>query len=411
MLFPRGSRLCVQVGLALWIGGCTSAEESTPGGVLEVLTGPAGVVLYEETDSVGPGFSLFEAAVLEGPDVPAPIRSVEVLAGWTFCAYAGESWELGQAEGQLCVGASVDTSANVLQEFVEPRVVEAYHDGTTVASVKQRSLVVDFTPLAVGIAEWSGGVVSVELQPGWSVSLWEQSGYQGAHRCLSWLDGTAQMVPKSWVDGTRSVGVHHGPLCGPIEGGTQPTEPEPALAPGDVALAVPDPVGPIGKDDGDAYTLACGENQALIGIEGRSGGKVYRLQPVCADLVIEEDPTGAYAMVPEGSALGDWAGGGGGDPFVSSCPDGEVVVGVHGGVDDELKQLGLTCAAMPLVDAGDGWAVEAAGAHDLEGFGGSRGDAFSLRCAERAVAVGFDVQSRGHVYQVEVLCSEVDVVL
>lgn len=91
-----------------------------------------------------------------------------------------------------------------------------------------------------------------------------------------------------------------------------------------------------GGSGGGWYDVACDYNKVAIGIYGRSGSYVDQVGLVCAPLK-ENGDLGPYST----SAT---AGGLGGGPFYTLCPDGQALVGLQGRSGSYVDQLGIQCA-------------------------------------------------------------------
>jgi hypothetical protein len=77
-----------------------------------------------------------------------------------------------------------------------------------------------------------------------------------------------------------------------------------------------------GGEGGGANELLCGLGEAVVGLQGRSGDLVDAIGPVCANTVTWTD----LSFFPE-THDGPVAGGGGGGPYRTMCPRGQLLVG------------------------------------------------------------------------------------
>lgn len=96
------------------------------------------------------------------------------------------------------------------------------------------------------------------------------------------------------------------------------------------------------------FSLHCPSGKFLVGVEGRAGKFVDRIQLECAELrrddaVWKSDATSSTRSV----------GGTGGEPFTMRCPAGTVVQGLQGRAGWQLDSLGIRCVEIDrLVDDG-----------------------------------------------------------
>ena len=130
--------------------------------------------------------------------------------------------------------------------------------------------------------------------------------------------------------------------------------------PADLTYCCPSPLGPFGGGAG-TFSDPCPAGSALMGIVGRSSGRLDRIQPVCAELFMTVDlrvGENAYPVIREAPVLGAVHGGTGGTAFDDRCPDGDVVIGVRGGTDElggTLTGIGLSCGTVRVMRAGLSW--------------------------------------------------------
>jgi hypothetical protein len=123
-----------------------------------------------------------------------------------------------------------------------------------------------------------------------------------------------------------------------------------ALATGTPAIAVPYPSGIIGGRGGEPFTVACPAHEGLIGFHARTSQSVNALLPLC----------GSAAWTSYGHVA--WAGGDGGAPKVTRCPQGQFVkaMTVATTTGDSrsgyIDSIGLTCTGgtRQCLDTGEG---------------------------------------------------------
>jgi hypothetical protein len=94
-----------------------------------------------------------------------------------------------------------------------------------------------------------------------------------------------------------------------------------------------------GGSGGSSYTLSCGRDQALVGIKGKEGTYVDRVQGVCAQINID------------GSWQGDTtttgtAGGVTNNNFNLTCPTGQAVTEITGKSGWYIDKLKVRCGAL-----------------------------------------------------------------
>lgn len=90
----------------------------------------------------------------------------------------------------------------------------------------------------------------------------------------------------------------------------------------------------VGGTGGQKFTLACPDETVLVGVTGRKGAVVDRIQGLCGKP--GEDNTAAVATVRA-------AGGTGGEEFREVCPAGQVVVALTGRYGQLVNSVELEC--------------------------------------------------------------------
>lgn len=122
-----------------------------------------------------------------------------------------------------------------------------------------------------------------------------------------------------------------------------------------------------GGSGGTFYSLSCGSDKALVGIDGRADNLVDRVQGLCVQINYD------------GSWQGNWtttgtAGGSGGTSYGLRCPSGSAVTGLTGYAGSYLNKLTVKCQGLST----DG---SAAGSVSFSRtVGGSGGNWFTLGC-------------------------------
>jgi hypothetical protein len=150
-----------------------------------------------------------------------------------------------------------------------------------------------------------------------------------------------------------------------------------------------------GGDDGDPFQLICPTNHVAVGLEGSSGSRVDSVRIVCRELLedgrLGEEPH----KTPEAGEAND-------NPFSTSCPDGEAIVGVRGREGGDIDAIGIDCApVVPWVDEGRGRDP------GEELFGGSGGRAFFDLCSRGFFVAEIAGQHARIIHGVQLRCDRV----
>jgi hypothetical protein len=125
-----------------------------------------------------------------------------------------------------------------------------------------------------------------------------------------------------------------------------------------IGLCCPSSAGGYGSGAGTAFTEACPAGTVLMGIAGRAGFGLDRLQPICAALTLETDrearPEFAYSVRRGAAMLGTARGGTGGTAFDDRCPGNDVVIGIRGSADEigGVDSIALQCGTLSVSRAG-----------------------------------------------------------
>lgn len=113
-----------------------------------------------------------------------------------------------------------------------------------------------------------------------------------------------------------------------------------AVAAGLLSIAVivfaTDYTGIAGGGGGEPYTLTCGSGRALVGIKGKAGSFIDKVQGVCAQ--INYDGSWQGSTTTTGSA-----GGSTGSSFDLTCPSGYAVTGIEGKAANYIDNLRVHC--------------------------------------------------------------------
>lgn len=134
------------------------------------------------------------------------------------------------------------------------------------------------------------------------------------------------------------------------------------------------------------YNLRCPDDLALIGIKGRAGGLVDRVQGICG-------------TISGGQQMTSWAGGPFGFDYEERCPAGKVVVGLGGRAGAFIDSLSLRCGdplnrgqvdVLPRVGGSGGWTF---------------GPTF---CPRNRSAVGLRGTASMWLHRVQLTCAEID---
>lgn len=103
----------------------------------------------------------------------------------------------------------------------------------------------------------------------------------------------------------------------------------------DGTTGVPNLSAGAGGGGGSPFSEECSANQMLVGVSGRTGGRVDFLTGMCSDIGYVESP------VVSRKILG--VGGGGGSNFIAQCPTGYALTGITGRSGNEIDQIHFVC--------------------------------------------------------------------
>ncbi|HEU4664310.1 MAG TPA: S8 family serine peptidase [Dokdonella sp.] len=162
----------------------------------------------------------------------------------------------------------------------------------------------------------------------------------------------------------------------------------------DAAVATPWVSRAVGGSGGSAATLACPAGQVMAGISARSGWWLDRIAPLC----VATTAAGNWVGSP---AAGTGAGGSGGTSTRLTCPRDHAIVSISGKAAAYVDQLRLRCATL------DAAGTVRDDATFLGSVGGTGGSEFTrITCPARLAASGFAVRSASYVDQIKLICGQ-----
>ena len=172
------------------------------------------------------------------------------------------------------------------------------------------------------------------------------------------------------------------------------------------------PLTEFGGGGGSPFTEECPTNQVMIGLRGRAGSYVDRVQAQCGRISLASSGPGSIQVeVEEGTTLEEH-GGVGGNEFHLACDPGQVVVGFGGGAGSYVDRLSLQCAPMKLVsDLETG--TMAVGIGDIVSTwsaGGSGGGEFSATCPAGQMATMINGRAGKYVDRFGLTCRPLEVI-
>jgi hypothetical protein len=141
----------------------------------------------------------------------------------------------------------------------------------------------------------------------------------------------------------------------------------------------------FGGGGGTFFVEGCDHGTVLTGLLGRSSSTtIHRVQPVCSTyslLTTPGLPESSYRLTTGSPGIAGAAyGGGGGSAFDDACPAGEVVVGIRGRADDEVRRLQLQCGRISVERVGGPWTAVTAPTVLTPARGGTSGTVFTYDC-------------------------------
>ncbi|MGE0680904.1 MAG: hypothetical protein AB7P69_08380 [Candidatus Binatia bacterium] len=144
-----------------------------------------------------------------------------------------------------------------------------------------------------------------------------------------------------------------------------------------------------------AFSLFCKEGRALIGIKGRSGWYVDRLEGVCTRF----DEILASSSVQTTGATG---GTGGTSSYEFRCPSGHVVTGLLGKSAGWIDKVGIKCGRL----TSEGLIESGSVTNDFFAAGGTGGSSFNITCPSNKPALGLQGKSGWYVDKVRLACDK-----
>jgi hypothetical protein len=144
-----------------------------------------------------------------------------------------------------------------------------------------------------------------------------------------------------------------------------------------------------------SFSLFCKEGRALIGIKGRSGWYVDRIEGICARF----DEILASSSVQTTGASG---GTGGTSSYEFRCPSGQVVAGLFGKSAWWIDKIGIKCGRL----TSDGLIESNSVTNDFFSAGGTGGSSFNRTCPNNKPAVGIEGRSGWYVDKIRLACDK-----
>ena len=171
----------------------------------------------------------------------------------------------------------------------------------------------------------------------------------------------------------------------------------------------------FGGTGGSPFSLACPAGQVMVGIAGRSGSRVDRIQPLCAALSFEVDASGSpehvYRVRRGTVSAGAVAGGTGGTAFSDLCPGERVVVGIRVRHAAEVDLIQAVCGALTIARGGGGWLMSVSSPVDTPSRGGGGGNASAFSCASGGAGTRLHGRAGARIDRLAMDCTSVDLVL
>ena len=144
-----------------------------------------------------------------------------------------------------------------------------------------------------------------------------------------------------------------------------------------------------GGGGGNSFSLDCGDAGVLVGVSGRSGQWLDRLQARCTKISTQGNWVGDVFTTES-------AGGTSGTSFTRNCPVNTVVKGISGRFGWYVHRLSLRCE--PLGSSGSTSTINAAGSQ-------SGDQSFNLEsCANGRPARGFHGKAGGYIDSAGLIC-------
>ncbi len=152
----------------------------------------------------------------------------------------------------------------------------------------------------------------------------------------------------------------------------------------------------------------CPDEQVLVGYSGTvdtQNAIVSSLQVMCEKLTITAGGGGASyqlnflpgATLPSQGSIDS-------SPFSAKCPNGQAVVGMHGGSGLEMDRIGFECAPITISTMGV-LSVDTATLTVLPAYGGTGGSPYDNLCPATKVARGVDIHAGTWVDSLDLQCA------
>lgn len=146
-----------------------------------------------------------------------------------------------------------------------------------------------------------------------------------------------------------------------------------------------------------SFSLFCKEGRALIGIKGRSGWYVDRIEGICARF---DEILAASSIHTTGAA----GGTGGTSSYEFRCPSGQVVTGLFGKSAWWIDKIGIKCGRL----TSEGLIESGSVTNDFFSAGGTGGSSFNITCPSSKPALGLQGKSGWYVDKVRLACDKPD---
>lgn len=142
-----------------------------------------------------------------------------------------------------------------------------------------------------------------------------------------------------------------------------------------------------------SFSLLCKEGRALIGIKGKSGWYVDKIEGICARF----DEILAASSIQTTGATG---GTGGTSSYEFRCPSGQVVAGLFGKSAWWIDKIGIKCGRL----TSEGLVEINSVTNDFFSAGGTGGSSFNRTCPDNKPAVGIEGRSGWYVDKIRLAC-------
>ncbi len=149
--------------------------------------------------------------------------------------------------------------------------------------------------------------------------------------------------------------------------------------------------GGYGSGGGTSFSAPCPSGTVLVGLAGRAGLRLDRVQPICAPLTLVTDrdarPEFAYSVRRGTLILGGTYGGTGGTAFDDRCPGDDVVIGVIGSADElgGVRSIALQCGTVTLSRAAFSFRLTIMPSTSTPLRGSSGSESFGASCMGGAI--------------------------